>query len=74
VALKKRANEMYIVYVGAYSDRYADCVTDDFEQAVTVRDAINANVLEGRAPSDMTAEIETIRAFRKGQRVPKNYK
>jgi hypothetical protein len=72
VALKKRANEMYIVYVGEY-DRDVVCVTDDYSQAKTVYDACNDNVATGKAPMDMTAEIQTVRAFRKGQKVPKSF-
>lgn len=73
MALSKRPNEMYMVVVGQYADQYVACVTDEYGQAVTARDQINARVEDGSAPSDMTAEIETIRAFRKGQRVPKNF-
>lgn len=69
MALRKRPNEMYIVFVGQYADRYPDCVTDEYAQAVQRRDELNKNVAEGRAASDMTAEIETIRAYHKGQKV-----
>lgn len=69
MALNKRANEMYIVYVGQYADRRVECVTDEWRQAVTARDAVNKNVMDGKAPLDMTAEIETVRAHRKGQKV-----
>lgn len=73
MALNKRPNEMYIVYVGKYDDEYAACVTDDYTQAVEARDRFNARVENGSAASDMTAEIQTIRAFRKGQRIPKDF-
>jgi transposase-like protein len=72
-ALNKRANEMYTVKVGKYDDEYIACVTEEYGQAVEVRDRFNARVEAGTAASDMTAEIDTIRAFRKGQKVPKNY-
>lgn len=73
MALNKRANEMYIVYIGQYSDRSVVCVTEEYSQAVTARDQINSRVDPLGPSSDMTAEIETIRAFRKGQRIPKDF-
>lgn len=68
-ALRKRSNEMYIVYVGEYADKYADCVTEDFSQAVARRNQLNEMAAESMTARDMTAEIETIRAYRKGQKV-----
>lgn len=69
MALRKRSNEMYIVYVGQYADKYVDCVTDEFAQAVQRRDDLNEMAANSSGAHDMTAEIETVRAYRKGQKV-----
>lgn len=69
MALRKRANEMYIVYVGQYADKYVDSVTDEFSQAATRRDQLNEMAANSMTARDMTAEIETVRAYRKGQKV-----
>jgi len=73
MALNKRANEMYIVLVGEYADEYVACATEEYGQSVEVRDRFNARVEAGSAASDMTAKIGTVRVFRKGQRIPKDF-
>lgn len=69
MAINKKSNEMYIVYVGTYMDELVDCVTDTFAQASARKKQIEEDILRGVTARDMTARIETIRAYRKGQKV-----
>lgn len=67
--MARKANEMYMVEIGEYDGLYVAAVTDEWAQAVVIRDEQNEKVANGTAPSDMTAEITTVRAYRKGQKV-----
>jgi hypothetical protein len=66
MALNKKANENYIVYIGRYSDRFTLATTESFETAKELRDEQNN---KADRPSDMIAEIETVRHYPKGAKV-----